>query len=103
ISLIKKDDNLQDVSVKEEKLKEILEKEYPTNEYTGIGAGKNLIVIQVEALQNFVLFEEINGFEITPNLNKLVKDSGTLYYDNFFQLVGKGNTSDAEVAILNSL
>jgi phosphoglycerol transferase MdoB-like AlkP superfamily enzyme len=103
ISLIKKDDNLKDVSVKEEKLKEILEKEYPTNEYTGIGAGKNLIVIQVEALQNFVLFEEINGFEITPNLNKLVKDSGTLYYDNFFQLVGKGNTSDAEVAILNSL
>lgn len=103
ISLIKKDDNLQDASVKEEKLKEILEKEYPINEYTGIGAGKNLIVIQVEALQNFVLFEEINGFEITPNLNKLVKDSGTLYYDNFFQLVGKGNTSDAEVAILNSL
>ncbi|MBC7087817.1 MAG: LTA synthase family protein [Tissierellales bacterium] len=103
ISLIKKDDNLQDVSVKEEKLKELLDKEYPINEYTGIGEGKNLIVIQVEALQNFVLFEEINGFEITPNLNKLVKDSCTLYYDNFFQLVGKGNTSDAEVAILNSL
>jgi len=103
ISLIKKDDNFQDVSVKEEKLKELLDKEYPINEYTGIGEGKNLIVIQVEALQNFVLFEEINGFEITPNLNKLVKDSGTLYYDNFFQLVGKGNTSDAEVAILNSL
>lgn len=103
ISLIKKDDKVQDVSVEEQKLKELLEKEYPTNEYTGIGEGKNLIVIQVEALQNFVLFKEINGFEITPNLNKLVKDAGTLYYDNYFQLVGKGNTSDAEVATLNSL
>jgi phosphoglycerol transferase MdoB-like AlkP superfamily enzyme len=103
ISLIKKDDKVQDVSVEEQKLKELLEKEYPTNEFTGIGEGKNLIVIQVEALQNFVLFKEINGFEITPNLNKLVKDAGTIYYDNYFQLVGKGNTSDAEVATLNSL
>lgn len=103
ISLFTKDDEVKDVTVEEQKLKELLERDFPTNEYTAIGKGKNLIVIQVEALQNFVLFKEINGFEITPNLNKLVKDTSTIYYDNYFHLVGKGNTSDAEVATLNSL
>src|SRR5665648_248816 len=35
----------------------------------GAGAGKNLIVIQLESFQNFVLGLEYNGQEVTPNLN----------------------------------
>lgn len=70
---------------------------------TGVGKDKNLIVIQVEALQNFVINLEYNNQEITPNLNMLIEDSGSIYYDNYFQLLGRGNTSDAEFVTNNSL
>jgi len=71
--------------------------------YHGIGKGKNLIVIQVESLANFVMFRDYDGQEITPNLNKLASSPDSLYYNNYFQLIGKGNTSDAEFVSLNSL
>ena len=71
--------------------------------YTGIGRDKNLIVIQVEALQDFVIGRTYLGQEITPNLNRLIKSQSSLYYDNYFQQVGKGNTSDAEFVSNNSL
>ncbi len=70
---------------------------------TGIGKDKNLIVIQVEALQKFVINLSYNDQIITPNLNKLIKDSSSIYYDNYFQLLGRGNTSDAEFVSNNSL
>ena len=71
--------------------------------YTGIGNGKNLIVLQIEALQSFVIDLEYNGQEITPNINKLIHDTSSLYYDNYYQLLGRGNTSDAEFVSNNSL
>lgn len=70
---------------------------------TGIAKGKNLIMIQVEALQNIAINLSIQGHEITPHLNQLIQDQGSLYFDNVFQSVGRGNTSDAEFATLNSL
>ncbi|MEG2199899.1 MAG: LTA synthase family protein, partial [Anaerovorax sp.] len=69
----------------------------------GVAKGKNLIVIQVESFQNFVINREYNGQELTPNLNKLLKEQGTLYFDNYYQQIGSGNTSDAEFATNNSL
>lgn len=74
-----------------------------TNEikYKGITEGKNLIVVQMEALQQFVIGKKINGKEITPNLNKLIKDS--LYFDNIYYQVSGGNTSDAEFLSNTSL
>lgn len=65
------------------------------SDYYGIAKGKNVIIIQVEALQQFVIGKKIDGVEITPNLNKLVKDS--LYFDNYYCQVSGGNTSDAEL------
>lgn len=73
-----------------------------TNQYEGIAKGKNLIVIQVESLQNFVIGATYNGKEITPNLNKLI-GSNSLYFDNYYSNIGKGNTVDAEFSTLNSL
>jgi phosphoglycerol transferase MdoB-like AlkP superfamily enzyme len=70
---------------------------------TGIGNGKNLLVIQVEALQNFVINFNYDGQEITPNLNRLIKDKSTIYYKNYYQSVGRANTADAEFATINSL
>lgn len=72
-----------------------------TSPYQNMGNGKNLIVIQVESLQNFVIGQTINNQEITPNLNKLLKNS--LYFPHFYPQTVEGNSSDAELIINTSL
>lgn len=67
----------------------------------GYGKGKNLIIIQVESLQQFVINKKINGQDITPNLNKWIGQS--MYFDNFYFQTCVGNTSDAEFITNNSL
>ena len=68
----------------------------------GIAKGRNIIVIQVESLQDFVINMHYEGQELTPNLNELLmKDS--IYFNRFYQQLGKGNTSDAEFVTQNSL
>lgn len=69
------------------------EKNLPKNNYSGIFKGKNLIVIQVESMENFVINEKINNQEITPNLNKLMSNS--LYFSNYHEQTYNGTTSDA--------
>lgn len=88
----------------QEDLDELKERTYlKSGRYTGIGKGKNLIVIQVEALQNFAINHYYDGQEITPNLNKLINEKGSIYFDKYYQLIGRGNTSDAEFVSNNSL
>ncbi|NLW40266.1 MAG: LTA synthase family protein, partial [Tissierellia bacterium] len=77
--------------------------EFVEGKYTGLGKGKNLIVIQVESLQNFVINHFHKGQEVTPNLNRLIKEKGSLYFNNYYQQLGRGNTSDAEFVSHNSL
>ncbi|RAR42561.1 LTA synthase family protein [Paenibacillus sp. MDMC362] len=67
---------------------------------SGAAKGKNLIIIQMESFQKFLIGLNIDGKEITPNLNKLAKES--LYFPNFYQNVGQGNTSDAEFVVNTS-
>ncbi|KRQ87905.1 Lipoteichoic acid synthase 1 [Caloramator mitchellensis] len=62
--------------------------------YFGQYKGKNLIVVQLEAFQGFVLNRKLNGVEITPNLNKLAKNS--LVFENYYYQTAWGGTSDAE-------
>jgi lipoteichoic acid synthase len=69
--------------------------------YNGIAKGKNLIVIQVEALQEFVIGLKVKGKEVTPNLNSLLYESA--YFENIYVQVAGGNTSDAEFMTNNSL
>ncbi|HOJ09803.1 MAG TPA: LTA synthase family protein [Clostridiales bacterium] len=76
-------------------------KQEPGRKYRGIAKDKNLIVIQVEALQEFMINRKVNGVEITPNLNKLINES--LYFNNFYYQVAGGNTSDAEFLLNTSL
>ncbi len=66
----------------------------------GAAKGKNLIIIQMESFQNFLIHLSIDGHEITPNMNKLADSS--LYFPRFFQQVGQGNTSDAEFIVNTS-
>lgn len=72
-----------------------------TSNLRGITKGKNLIMIQVEALQGFTINSSIEGQEITPNLNKWVKRS--MYFNNMFYQTAAGGTSDAEFITNNSL
>ncbi len=69
--------------------------------YNGIAKGKNLIVVQVEALQEFVIGLTVKGKEVTPNLNRLLDESA--YFENIYVQVAGGNTSDAEFMTNNSL
>ncbi len=69
--------------------------ELPDNSYKGIYKDKNLLVIQVESLENFVIGQSVNGQEITPTLNKLLKNS--LYFDNYYAQVNEGTSSDADL------
>lgn len=67
----------------------------------GTAKGKNLIILQMESMQNFLVNLSIDGQEIMPNLNKLVKENS--YFKHFYQQVGQGNTSDAEFVVNTSL
>ncbi|WP_213519447.1 LTA synthase family protein [Paenibacillus montaniterrae] len=67
----------------------------------GSAKGKNLIIIQMESLQNFVVNLKVEGQEITPNFNKLINEN--YYFNKFYQQVGQGNTSDAEYVVNSSL
>lgn len=66
----------------------------PDNKYKGMFKGNNLLIIQHESLENFVINRKINNQEITPNLNKLLGNS--LYFNHYHEQVNEGVTSDAE-------
>ncbi len=90
---IAKDSDSNDSSLSDETIKSLF----------GAGEGRNLIVIQLEAFQNFAINMEYNGQELTPFLNDLIGGDDTLYFDHYYYQIGSGNTSDAEFATLNSL
>lgn len=66
----------------------------------GVAKGKNVLVIQVEALEEWVLDAKVQGEEITPFLNRLKRES--LYYPNLLDQTGSSSTSDCEYLVLNS-
>lgn len=63
--------------------------------------GYNLIVIQVEAMQEFIVDLEVEGQVVTPFLNDLKNNH--LYFENIYHQVAGGNTSDAEFMLNTSL
>lgn len=72
-----------------------------TNEYTGILEGKNVIVIHAESFQDVALNRTFNGQEVTPNMNKLIKEG--LFFSNFYSQVSVGTSSDTELTFNTSL
>jgi phosphoglycerol transferase MdoB-like AlkP superfamily enzyme len=60
----------------------------------GKAKGMNLIVIQVEAFQDFTLGHTFDGKPMTPNLDAFAKDA--LFFPNYFHQTGDGRTSDGE-------
>ncbi len=90
------------ISKDELELLEKVKSPYSKTEYTGLLSDKNLIVIQLEAFQNFVINEEVNGIEITPNLNNLIKNN-SIYASNMYYETANGNTVDAELLANTSM
>ncbi len=67
----------------------------------GIAEGKDVYVVQLESFHDWVIGLEVEGQEVTPNLNRLLDES--FYFDRVYQQIGKGNTSDAEFVMNTSL
>ena len=72
-----------------------------TNEYTNVLEGRNVIVIHAESMQGIALNRTFNGEEVTPNLNRLIKEG--LYFSNFYSQVSVGTSSDTELTYNTSL
>lgn len=71
--------------------------------YYGKAKGKNVFIFHLESFQQFLIGYKVNGKEVTPNINKFYHDAHTLSFDNFYNQVGQGKTSDAETMLENSL
>ena len=76
-------------------------KETSIKEYAGILENKNIVVIQFESLENGLINYQFEGQEITPTMNKLLKNS--LYFNNVYEQVKDGNSSDAEFMFNTSI
>jgi phosphoglycerol transferase MdoB-like AlkP superfamily enzyme len=67
----------------------------------GAARGKNLIVVQVESLQDFVVDFAIDGQAVMPHLRGWTSDS--LRFTNVTDQTSEGRTSDAEFTTMASL
>ncbi|WP_034849074.1 LTA synthase family protein [Clostridium hydrogeniformans] len=71
------------------------------NELKGKLKGKNLIFLQIESLENFVIGDKAFGEEITPNINKILNNS--LYFNNIYEQVNNGTSSDGDLLSVTSV
>ncbi|MCP4896189.1 MAG: sulfatase-like hydrolase/transferase [bacterium] len=61
----------------------------------GVASGMNLVMIQVESMQGFAVGLEIDGQEVTPNMNRW--RDGALWFPRCTDQTYQGRTSDAEL------
>lgn len=82
-------------------LKEQYKVEYSTDDYNlnGILKDKNIIILQLESIQNFVINKSINGKEITPNLNKFLSEN--IEFTNM-NMQSYSSTADSEYSVITS-
>lgn len=74
---------------------------YGSNQYTNIFEDKNVVFIHMESIQNFLVNLKVNDIEITPNINKIIKES--MYFSSFYPQISIGTSSDTEFTLLTSL
>lgn len=71
------------------------------NQYTGCCKDSSFILIQMESMQDYLIDMKINGCEVTPNLNRLMKEN--IRFSNMYYQTSVANTADAELLSNNSL
>lgn len=72
----------------------------PDNEFKGLFKGKNVIFLQIESLENFIIGKKTNGTEIAPFLTKLSKEG--LYFTNIYEQNNGGDSIDCDFLINSS-
>ena len=92
----------EDVLEAYDDLKEKYDENYGKTNYDlqGIANGKNVIILQLESIQEFVINKEINEKEITPNLNKFINEN--IEISNMF-MQSYSSTADSEFSTVTSL
>lgn len=82
-------------------LKEQYRQNYSEIEYDfqGILENKNILVLQLESVQEFVTHKTINGKEITPNLNKFLNEN--IEFTNM-HMQSYSSTADSEYTFVTS-
>ena len=78
----------------------IIDKKEKQTQYTGFAKECNVIILQLESLNEYVINKKINGKEITPNLNKFFNEN--IYCSDMYNQ-GMGTTADSEFEMENSL
>lgn len=94
--------NKQDVLNAYDNLKNEYNNKYENDVYNlyGIAKGKNVILLQLESFQNYILNKTINGKEITPNLNKFIDEN--IEISNMMSQ-SYSTTADSEHSVISSL
>ncbi len=69
--------------------------------HAGQFAGKNVLLIQFESLESFVLGNAVDGQEITPTLNRLMQQSYA--FTNLYEQVKSGNSADCDFLMMTGL
>lgn len=83
----------------------ILKEEYDQNygklqyDLEGILENKNILIVQLESIQEFVVNKRINGKEITPNLNKFLNEN--IEFTNM-HMQSYSSTADSEYTMITS-
>lgn len=63
----------------------------------------NLLIVFAESLESWVLEKKVDGKEITPCLNRTLKEKSTLYAPNVLTQVKGGRSIDAQLMICSGL
>ena len=94
--------NKNDVLNAYQNLKNDYNEKYDNDIYNlnGIANRKNVILLQLESFQNFVVGKSINGKEITPNINKFLNEN--IKVDNMI-IQSYSTTADSEHSAMSSL
>lgn len=83
-------------------LKQDYDQKYEKDIYNlkNVAEGKNVILLQLESLQNFVVNKKINDKEITPNINKFLNENIKI---NNMIIQSYSTTADSEHSAMSSL
>lgn len=94
--------NYNDMIQDYETLKENYDTRYGQERYPleGILEGNNVIIIQLESVQEFVIHKEINGKQITPNLNQFLNEN--IEFTNM-HMQSYSTTADSEHSTITSI
>ena len=80
--------------------KEILRQPAEATQYTGLAKDANVIILQLESLNEYVIGKKVNEKEITPHLNQFFQEN--IYCSEMYNQ-GLGTTADSEFEMENSL